>query len=427
MPPANPIALASYATCAMGHTNCQQQCRGCVCGSTEIQDGVCNRCSRACPPAKAPCVDCPRVTTLQPYFNAEIFGVLKLDMLFNTARPQPPGSPFYLRNRRPLENNDNTLSIHARASLLGLALKGPDVGPFQSGGLATVFFFNDSVSEDRYGILPLNVWGELRNDDWRISGGLQLGVFNSRNPTMLVWGALGSSGNSGNVYKGQFRVERYIHVSDDAQWTYKLALTEPVTTTINDELSINDDNGWPNIESRLSYGLGPAEGGLIKQRPFEIGVSGLVGQVRTEPVGTTEIVADVWGVGTDLHWEINDCFGVNSEFFTGQGLGSYTAGIAQTTNTVTFQAIRTTGGFVELYWYMTEQLHTHWGYGIDDPMDRDLDPSQRSRNQTYFSNMIWDVTPLFGVGFEFTWRETDYVALIDNEGAGFHTQLQWKF
>jgi hypothetical protein len=367
------------------------------------------------------------VTTLAPYFNAEIFGSLKLDMLFNTARPEPPGSPFYLRNRRPLENNDNTLSIHARASLLGMALKGPDIGPFQSGGLVAVFFFNDSVSEDRYGILPLNIWGELRNDDWRISAGLQLGVFNSRNPTMLVWGALGSSGNAGNVYKGQVRIERYLHVSDDAQWTYKLALTEPVSTNINSELSINDDNGWPNIESRLSYGLGPAEGGLIKQRPFEIGVSGLVGQVRTEPVGSTEIVADTWGVGTDLHWEINDHFGVNGEFFTGQGLGSYTAGIAQTTNTVTFQAIRTTGGFVELYCYMTESLHTHWGYGIDDPVDRDLDPSQRSQNQTYFSNLIWDVTPLFRVGFEFTWRETDYVALIDNEGAGFHTQFQWKF
>jgi hypothetical protein len=76
---------------------------------------------------------------------------------------------------------------------------------------------------------------------------------------------------------------------------------------------------------------------------------------------------------------------------------------------------------------MTESLHTHWGYGIDDPVDRDLDPSQRSQNQTYFSNLIWDVTPLFRVGFEFTWRETDYVALIDNEGAGFHTQFQWKF
>lgn len=378
-------------------------------------------------PQEAACVDCPRVTMLGNHFSAEVFGTLKLDMLFNTARPQPPGSPFYLRNRRPLENNDNVLSIHARASLLGLKLNGPPIGNFQSGGIATVFFFNDSVSEDKYGILPLNVWGELRNDDWRFSAGLQLGVFNSRNPTMLVWGALGSSGNSGNVYKGQVRIERYINPSEDSQWTYKLALTEPVTTLINDELSINEDNGWPNIESRLSYGVGPAEGGLIKQRPFEIGVSGLIGQVRTEPVGSAEVVANTWGVGTDLHWETNDRTGINAEFFTGQGLGSYTAGIAQTTNTVTFNSIRTTGGFVELYHFLKPQLHTHFGFGIDDPIDRDLDPSQRTRNQTYFSNLIWDVTPLFRVGFEVTWRETNYIALIDNEGAGFHTQFQWKF
>ncbi len=41
----------------------------------------CYRCQY--PLAEAPCIDCPRVSTLNPYFNVHIFGAIKLDMLLN--------------------------------------------------------------------------------------------------------------------------------------------------------------------------------------------------------------------------------------------------------------------------------------------------------------------------------------------------------
>jgi hypothetical protein len=31
------------------------------------------------------------------------------------------------------------------------------------------------------------------------------------------------------------------------------------------------------------------------------------------------------------------------------------------------------------------------------------------------------------MAFEFTWRETAYETILDNEGAGCHTQFQWAF
>jgi hypothetical protein len=118
---------------------------------------------------------------------------------------------------------------------------------------------------------------------------------------------------------------------------------------------------------------------------------------------------------------------VQGELYTGQGLGTYNAGILQNTNVVTFGAIRTSGGWGEVFYYITPCLHTHLGYGLDDPIDRDLAMTQVSRNQTFFANIIWNVTRSFRVGFELTHRDTDYLTLLDNDGVGFHTQVQWSF
>ena len=82
---------------------------------------------------------------------------------------------------------------------------------------------------------------------------------------------------------------------------------------------------------------------------------------------------------------------------------------------------------MEVYYYFTPCLHTHWGYGVDDPLDRDLAPGQVLRNDTIFTNLIWDVTPSFRLAVEFTIRETDYRFLPENDGFGIHGQMQWKF
>jgi hypothetical protein len=119
-----------------------------------------------------------------------------------------------------------------------------------------------------------------------------------------------------------------------------------------------------------------------------------------------------------------------AEVFHGQGLGTYNAAISQTINTTIFRTIRSTGGFGEVYFYWTPCLHTDVGYGVDDPLDRDVDDNPlalgRTLNSTLYSNILWDLNQTFRVGFEFIWRETNYraPALPDNEGAGFHTQLQ---
>lgn len=381
-----------------------------------------------CPLDPAPCIECPHVSTLSPYFNVSVFGALKLDMIFGQARAISPGTPFFLLPGPNPGFDDDYVSIHARQTTLGMALVGPQFGGFQSGGQVITMFFDNSVIADQYGLLPLQAFGELRNDDWRFAAGLQFDVFSPGIPTILPFSALGGSGNAGNSFRGQIRLERFMVVNDVRQWTLQMALSEPTVTTVNPDLRISEDNGWPNVEGRIALGLGAIEGqGPAAKRPLEIGLSGVVGQLRTTDPGVRQVVADVWGVSSDFRWKLTDVYGVQAEVYTGQGLGSYNAGVLQNINTTTLQAIRTSGGFGEFYYYWTPCLHSHFGYGIDNPLDRDVNAGGRLRNSTVFANALWDVNATFRIGMELTWRETTYLGLNPNEGAGFQTQLQWAF
>src|SRR5205085_2179797 len=73
----------------------------------------CCRCPRCMGTPWAPAFDCPRVTTLNPYFNVKLYGAVRLDMIFNDPRPQAPGVPFYLVPASPTGLPQNTVDIHA--------------------------------------------------------------------------------------------------------------------------------------------------------------------------------------------------------------------------------------------------------------------------------------------------------------------------
>ena len=407
------------------------RCDGIGCVNSGSAEGTCdcNGCCGCypcqCPLPQAPCIDCPRVSTLNPYFNVNVFGALKLDMLFNTARPLAPGTPFFAPDS--LTGLDQTtFDLHARQSTIGAAFTGPQIGGFQSGGLVMAMFYNAAVIVDQYGFLPLQAYGELRNQDWRFAAGLQFDIFAPGLPTVLPFSALAAAGNAGNSFRGQVRLERFLNPADDIQWTIQLGISEPITSTIDPAFGLLEDNGWPNVEGRIAFALGPVGGaGLNARRPFEVGISGLVGQIRSTlpPIG--RVVSDVWGLSSDFRWRINDVFGVMGELYTGQTLGTYNAGVLQNINSTTLQSIRTSGGWGEVYVYLTPCLHNHTGYAIDDPINRHVfTPAggfDRTLNTAFYNTLLWDINQTFRVGFEFTRRETNYsdVEVPDNEGQDF--------
>ncbi|MCE9605389.1 MAG: hypothetical protein K8U03_10865 [Planctomycetia bacterium] len=373
-----------------------------------------------------------------PFWNVHIFGALQGNVLFNTARPIAPGIPLLLAPGSI--EQENTVDVFARSSSLGAAFTGPEIGTLQAGGVVLFLFYNDALIVDRYGLLPLQAFGELKNEDYRFAAGLQFNVFAPNVPTMLTFGSMLGSGNAGNNFVGQVRVERFLHPSDNSDWTIQAAISDPVATGVvsNSPLSvlvtrgpalrITEDNGWPTLEGRIAYSVGKKSlVGLEQKRALEMGVSAVGGQLRSVLVPQPNVVANTYGACSDFRWSVSDRFGFLGEAFVGEGLGFQNGGILQSVNSATFRGIRTRGAWGEAYYYLTPCLHTHSGGGIDDPLDQDIAATQVTRNTTLFSNVIWDATKQLRFGVEFTYRQTNYVALNDNHGCGFHFQTQWSF
>ena len=89
----------------------------------------------------------------QSDFNVKVFGKATLDAIYNTARPQAPGVPFFLVPTFAGGFPQNTIDINARQSQLGVAFTGPMIGDFQSGGKISAVFFDTTILADRNGFL----------------------------------------------------------------------------------------------------------------------------------------------------------------------------------------------------------------------------------------------------------------------------------
>jgi len=361
-------------------------------------------------------------------FKVAVFGSLTAEMLFAESRPVIPSAMTLISP--DFGNDTSTVELHAKSSYLGAALVGPRVGTFQVGGLLLAYFYGEVVENDLPGFFLARAYGELKNDDWRFSVGLDGDIVVPLYPTTLNWAIGNGAGNMG-YQRAQFRVERYFHPRPEQQWTVQFGLTDPTVTNFADfnlAAGLQEDNGWPNVEGRIAWGWGPLrELAGEKRRTVELGVSGVLGELRrTNPVGPPGI-DDVWAYGVDAHVRLTDRIGLKGEYFNGQTIGTYNAAIVQNFNDAR-DGIRAAGGWGEVYVYWTPRLHSHFGYSVDDPFDTDLTPGLPSRNEFLFANLIWDATKSIEVGFELSRWETDYMApLRGNDAMVYHSRVRIKF
>jgi len=100
--------------------------------------------------------------------------------------------------------------------------------------------------------------------------------------------------------------------------------------------------------------------------------------------------------------------------------------IGTTTTPGTRDPIRSTGGWVDVWYDWTPRLHSHVGYSIDDPLDKDVTVG-RVYNSFCFANVSYDVTSKFLVGLEVMpwrtfWKGNNY-----NNGESVYTGFTAKY
>jgi hypothetical protein len=370
----------------------------------------------------------------------QLSGNFSLVGIAGSSRAFVPWNPLFMLPESPFGLSTETVELHARQSSLSALYQGPEVHGFATGGMLKVYMLADSITSDTYGLLPVVAFGELRNDRWRISGGLQPDLFAPRDPVVIPTVLLGGSGNPG-TFRGQLRVERFLLEEKELSSVLQFALSDPITTILVDSSRrTTESNGWPNVEARFAVGLGERaeRGGGRTEREAELAVSGVVGQVRNtrvvfdlqdlEDPSQARQVIDVWGLAVDGKANITDRLGVAGEFFVGEAIGNYAANIFQSFNPVTFAPIRGSGGWGELFWYLTNALHVHTGYGIESPHEAELSTETGiARNETWYANWVWDVGKSVQLSFEVDYRQTEFVSLADGTGTLYMGQFLWRF
>jgi hypothetical protein len=369
--------------------------------------------------------------TLRLWAEAKLLGFSSSRYTFN------PGQPLIVSPKDPAASYD----LSAQQSMVYAAFRGPKWGSWTPGAFA-IFWLQDNLLAEGYSFTPVVAYGEIGNGAWRVAAGQNFDVFAPRDPDTLPNGKLAATGNPG-AYRPQFRVERTFEAGPGFGGVVQLAASSPVTTALPSTVDlanlqgqeIVEDNGWPNLEARLNFGFGANadRAGGRNLRPVELGVSGIVGQLRVldniRPSDPLTLVSDrstvnVWGAAIDGQIALGRRFGLSGELYTGQGLGEYMAGILQTYNRATNQAVPTAGGWGQFYVYLADNLRLNLGYGIDHAQDSGLFGLQV--NSGIFANVLWDVNPWLQLGLEGNYKLTTYDVFGDKNAWVVISQVMFR-
>ncbi len=369
--------------------------------------------------------------SLKLWAEAKLLGFSSSRYTFNS------GQPLIVSPKNP----DTSYDLSAQQSMVYGAFQGPKWHGWTPGAFA-IFWLQDNILAEGYQFTPVVYYGEISNGTWRFAAGQGFDVFAPRDPDTLPNGKLAASGNPG-AYRPQFRLENHFKAGEGFGGALQLAASSPVTTALPDQVDLSnlqsqeivEDNGWPNVEGRLSLGFGASKerAGGRQLRPLELGFSGVVGQLRVldniralSPLTLTSdrSVISVWGAAFDGQLALGRRLGISGELYTGQGLGEYMSGILQTYNRSSNQAVPTSGGWAQLYVYLSDNLRLNLGYGIDHAQDGGA--FSLLNNATAFANLVWDVNPWLQLGLEGNYKLTTYDTFGDKDAWIVISQVMFR-
>lgn len=337
--------------------------------------------------------------TLTPY------GAFWSDMIYATQRINPGAYVLWVYSEQ--EQGESMFTYDARRSQLGLDVRGPDLdwmGQMTTGGKLEIDFHGDFLTENRAALLLRLAYWEAKNDESRILVGQYWDVVSPLLPGMLDYSVAWDAGNIG-FRRAQVRWERYLPLSDQLEWTLQASVNQDVVTDFQTQPGIRrEPSNWPVIEGRTALTWD-----TWREQTATLGVSGHIGEtgfdfLSTGPPPLNLPPADdqrflTWSANVDLKFPFSERTGVQGEFFTGANLSSFLGGIGQGVCPCVRRSIRSTGGWGEIWHNWSPRLHSHVGYGLDDPLNRDFLVG-RSYNQVIFANLVFDVNKHLTTGLE---------------------------
>lgn len=354
-----------------------------------------------------------RLTFTKGDFRIVPYGAFWADMIYQTERTSPGSYTVFVPSREV--EGENAFIVDARRTRLGLKIDGPRIPLLHnsvSGAVVEIDFQSPvtSASANRPTVLLRHAYWHAKNDYYRVLVGQHWDVISPLNASTLNYSVGWVGGNIG-YRRTQFRFERYFHPDPNLMLTSQIAIVQKIVTDFATTAGVNrEPGGWPILQGRLATTVGDRTNG----RPIEVGVSGHIGETGFDfltegPPPLSLPPADdqrfrTWSFNVDMRVPITDRLSMKGEFFTGENLSAFLGGIGQGVCGCTRSTVRSTGGWFDLTYELTDRWRVVAGYGLDDPIDNDL-LFGRTYNQFIFANTSYDVTKSLVTGFEVTsWR-----------------------
>ncbi|MDY0166239.1 MAG: hypothetical protein RBS80_06820 [Thermoguttaceae bacterium] len=340
-------------------------------------------------------------------FRIVPYGAFWADAIYQTERTNPGSYTTFVPSREV--EGENAFIVDARRTRLGLNIDGPRIPMLHNAASSAQveIDFQSPVTdstENKPTVQLRHAYWQAKNDYYRVLIGQYWDVISPLNTDTLNYSVGWVGGNIG-YRRTQFRFERYFHLDSNLLLTSQIAIAQNIVTDSIAGVK-RESGGWPILQGRLATTLGDRKNGL----PIEVGVSGHIGETGFDflPAGPPLPEDDrrfrTWSMNVDMKVPITERLAVKGEFFTGENLSAFVGGIGQGICVINRSTIRSTGGWFDVTYKLTNRWRVVAGWGLDDPNDNDLMVG-RTYNQFIFANTTYDVTKSLVTGFEVTsWR-----------------------
>jgi hypothetical protein len=363
-------------------------------------------------------------------FKVTPYGILWATTAYETQRSRITDYCLYIES--PAVQGEPAFIVDYKSTRFGLDVVGPSVprfGDAKLGGKVEVDLQGRFVTRNKPDLLLRHAYLEIRSDEYRLLAGQTWDVISPLGMPILNYTAGSAVGNLA-YRRAQFRGERFLALSDDRMLTLQGALAADILGDFTTDPFVSADQGsYPHLQGRVAYTLGRRDG--PNARPVVIGLSSHIGESVYDflpplPNPADDVARRSWSFSVDFTIPLNERCGLQGEWFTGENLSGYFAGVLQGVNRVTYQPIRANGGWTDFYFDLTPRLHTHWGFAIDDPLDQDMS-SGRTYNQVAYTNVGYDITKLFNVAMEIGYWKTGWMDLPRGEAVRLEIAARYRF
>jgi hypothetical protein len=334
-------------------------------------------------------------------FPVKIFGNIVSNTFFNTGEANWLDSPNIVSADPAGGFPKGSFSSSLRQSRIGATIEGPAIGSMKSSAFVAMDFFGGIPNFQNGQVMGiprlLYAFARLEGETTAIEVGQDHMILAPRNPTSLSAMSFPELFRSGNLYLRvpQARIEQTFGRSKAGEWKATLGILAPIAGDfVSDSFTFVPPNlagersRRPAIQGRLGWSRWNAENG----QGLEIGLSGHASNERyvTGAVASRAAAADFDArIGR---------VGFAGEWFVGKNIDAFGGSLSQRAKSL--------GGFFETRLAARQNLDFNLGFGTDQLINRNRFAAQLARNPSFFTNVIYRLTPEVATSFEYRWLST---------------------